>query len=403
MLVLAGCVAWLFVASDRALATTPWLGLNGNTVKYLGPVDTFSRHGIVYDRSFELQAGTVPSELEQGFEGAEFEKKLKEDYEYGMTPVSVIEYQGYGRNGAFSSDPAFPRERTPSEEREGRNTIAGYVEGFVRTASRILELVHADYPGMQVLFEPMNEPWLDTAPQYYAPEYADVIARLLPAAKAAGIPLQDIYVAATGAARFAVEGPGEPERWNPAGWVRAMYEAQPALETEVQGWYVHPYGPPRGTNGGAMDDGEGIESAALLRTRMTSGENNILVSEIGFCDAEIGGEQCGGSHYPAVENGMQAAEALTETLKVASAYREAGWLKALIVYSRNDRGWAMQVLHGKEVELTGMGEALLAFADSPPAQAAAAAAAPVQAGAGPLTGLPCAPGSLCAALGGLWL
>ncbi len=408
VLVLAGCAAWLAGTSESALATVPWLGLNGNSVKYLGPVDTFSQLGVVYDRSFELSAGTVPSELELGFEGAEFERRLGEDHEYGMIPVSVIEYKGYDKYGPpFTSDPNFPRERTPSEEREGKNTIGGYVEGFVRSASRILELVNADYPGMRVLFEPMNEPWGYTTPQYYAPEYADVIARLLPAAKAAGIPLDDIYVAATGAARFAQEGPGEAARWNPAGWVGAMYQARPALASEVQGWYVHPYGPPRGTAGAAMPDGGGIESVPLLRARMTSGENNIVVSEVGFCDAEAGGAECGGSHYPFVPDATQAAEALTEMLKAASAYHEAGWLKALMVYSRNDGGWAMQYRQSGQVKFTEMGEALLGFAESQqastPTATPAATAAPSEPGADGLPGLSCAQGSLCAALGGLWL
>ncbi len=400
MLVVAGFVAWLSGTPNRALATVPWLGLNGNTVKYLGPVDTFSKQGVVYDRSFELDAGAVPSELEHGFEGAEFEKKLKEDHEYGMIPVSVIEYRGYGAEAPFTSDPNFPRERTQSEEREGKNTIAGYVEGFVKSASRILELVKAAYPGMRVLFEPINEPWGYTTPEYYAPEYAAVIAKLLPAAKAAGIPLEDIYVAATGAARFAQQG-SEPTRWNPVGWVRAMYAAQPALTTEVQGWYVHPYGPPRGTRGGPMT--EGIESVPLVRASMTSGENNIIVSEVGYCDAELGGPECGGSDYPFVENGTQAAEALTEMLKVASAYHQAGWLRALIVYSRNSGGWAMQTAHGGQVKFTQMGEALMAFAHSQLASRPAADAAPSGAPPPGLAGLSCAPGSLCAALGGLWL
>lgn len=369
VLVLAGCVTWLCGTSSpaAAAAAVPWLGLNGNTTKYLGPVSTFSRYGIVYDRSFELIAGEVPSELELGRESAELEKRLKEDYADGMTPAVVIEYGGYGRSGfSFKSDPEFPRERTSGEEREGRNTIAGYVAGFVRSASRILALVRERYPGMEVMFEPINEPWGYTTPQYYAPEYANVIARLLPAAKAAGIPLSDVYVGATGAARFATERPEEEARPNPAGWVRAMYEAQPALETEIQGWYLHPYGPPRGTENGAIGDGVGIESVPLVRAKMTSGESNIIVSEIGFCDHEVDEGQCSSSHYPDypfVGNGAQAAEALMETLKVAKAYHEAGWLRALIVYSRNDHGWAMQTGHGKHARLTEMGRVLIAFAE----------------------------------------
>jgi hypothetical protein len=404
VLMLAGCLAWLAGSSDRALAAAPWLGLNGNSAKYLGPVDTFSRYGISYDRSFELIAGELPSELERGFETAEFEKRLAQDNADGMTPVVVVEYRGYDRSGfTFKSDPEFPRQRDPQEEREGRNTIAGYVAGFVRSASRILALVRERYPGMEVLFEPMNEPWGYTTPQYYAREYADVIARVLPAAKAAGIPLSDVYVGATGAARFATERPEEAPRRNPAGWVRAMYEAQPSLETEIQGWYLHPYGPPRGTANGAMDDGVGIESVPLLRAKMTSGENNMIISEVGFCDHEVDEEQCSASHYPSypfVGNGTQAAEALTETLETAKSYHEAGWLRALIIYSRNDRGWAMQRIHAKHVQLTQMGKALVAFAE--PQQTATlagvASARAEAAGRAELARHPCAVTPLCAAV-----
>jgi hypothetical protein len=366
LLVLAACATSLSGAPTASLAA-PWLGLNGNTTKYLGPVDTFSRYGVVYDRSFELVAGETPGELERGREDAEFEKRLSEDYEDGMTPVVVVEYAGYGRSGfSFRSDPAFPRERTPAEERAGQNTIAGYVAGFVSSASRILALARERYPGMEVLFEPINEPWGYTTPQYYAPEYADVLARLLPAAAAAGIPSTEVYVGATGQARFATKGSEEDGRPNPAGWVRAMYEAQPALQTEIQGWYLHPYGPPRGTAQGPAGAGTGIESVPLVRAQMTSGQDNVIISELGFCDREVDAGQCSGSSYPDVDTAAQAAQALTETLIVARSYHEKGWLKALIVYSRNDRGWAMQsVTAGKHVALTDMGEALLAFAEPP--------------------------------------
>ncbi len=70
-----------------------WLGLNNNTVKYLGAVNAFSQHNVVYDRSFELTAGQLPSELEKGTEKEEFEERLREDNEYGMIPVSLIEYK----------------------------------------------------------------------------------------------------------------------------------------------------------------------------------------------------------------------------------------------------------------------------------------------------------------------
>jgi hypothetical protein len=96
-----------------------WLGLNGNSVtnkateEWLGPINAFSQHGIVYDRNFELPAGKLPSETESdGKGGTYFEDELKYDHEAGMIPVSVIEYDGY-TGGKFAPDPYFPRsERT---------------------------------------------------------------------------------------------------------------------------------------------------------------------------------------------------------------------------------------------------------------------------------------------------
>ncbi len=72
--------------------------------------------------------------------------------------------------------------------------------------------------------------WVAT-PQYNGKEYANAIAEVLSQASTAGIPLSDIYVGAIGKK-----------------WVSGMYEAQPKLETEIQGWYLHPYGPPSGTH-----------------------------------------------------------------------------------------------------------------------------------------------------------
>jgi len=70
-----------------------------------------------------------------------------------------------------------------------------------------------------VLFEPINEPWGYTTPQYGGAQYADVIAALLPAARAAGIPLDDIYVAATG------KGCTATGECMSNGWLTSMYAA----------------------------------------------------------------------------------------------------------------------------------------------------------------------------------
>jgi hypothetical protein len=336
----------------------PWLGLNGDSATYLGSVNSFSKQGVVYDRSFELVAGELPKKLATRGRSEEFDTGLKEDGEYGMIPVSVIEYRGYGKHRISKSDPEFPQERT--EREEGKDSIKEYVAEFIRSALAIIKIANKDHPGMQVLFEPMNEPWLYTTPQYNGAEYAKVIAQLLPEAKAAGIPLSDIYVGATGWDCTARECGQycnvEHSKAECVGndWIPAMYAAQPTLETEIQGWYFHPYGPPSGTEAG---DSQGIESVPLVRAKMTSGQNNIIVSEIGYCATDVnGGEECEGE-----EKSPEAARHLTEMLDHALPYHEAGWLRALLVYSRNSGGWAMQTepFVGK---LTKQGEALDTFA-----------------------------------------
>ena len=347
------------VAGDQfaydPILSGPWLGLDGDSIsnaadhEWLGPVDEFSQDGIVYDRSFGPTAGQTPSEVERdpGSSQSYFEHRLQYDYEYGMTPVTVIEYRNY--DNEFEPDPEFPQDRTPAEERAGRDTIADYVNGFVRSALAIRELVNERYPGMQVVFEAINEPWGYTTPQYDGAEYAGVIAALLPAARAAGIPLDDVYVAATGKGCTAA---GECVS---NGWVSGMYAAQPSLQREVQGWYFHPYGPP---SGAGEDDSAGIQSLPLVQAAMTSGQNNIIVSEVGYCADDVGDgrSECAAPQ----EDGAQAQAHLVEMLLNALPYHEAGWLRALIVYSRNAGGWAMQALPGKQ--LTRQGAALEAFA-----------------------------------------
>ncbi len=337
-----------------------WLGLNDNTAKYLGAVDTFARYQLSYDRSFELTAGMLPRELEGGGETRELEKRLAEDHAYGMVPVVVVEYRGYDRRGfQFRSDPAFPQQRSAQEERAGRNTVKAYAEGFASSAAAVLRLVDERYPGMEVLFEPMNEPWGYTEPRYNAGAYANVIAQVLPAALAAGVPASSVYVAATGEA--CAYGEGAQVQCSADGWVKAMYAAQPQLQVQIQGWYFHPYGPPSGSAG---DYNEGIQSLPTVRGQMTSGQDNIIVSEVGYCAEDVnnpsrapGGADC---HGFSVSTGAEAASQLTEALQNARQYHEAGWLRALIVYSRNDGGWAMQ--NYPALTLTPSGEALETFA-----------------------------------------
>ena len=247
---------------------------------------------------------------------------LAKDVEDGMTPDITIEYKGYP--GCEWGHECLPTG----------SAITTYVTGFVKSAEAALK----EYPGQQIIFEPINESYgYGTAAQY-----ANIVSKLLPEAEKAGIPLSDIYVAAYG------------KRWVPK-----MYEAQSKLETEVQGWYFHPYGPAKGT---AEENSEGIQSLPNVQAEMTSGQNNIIVSEVGYWTPDVnGGESKGGPSSAWAENSNQAASWLTEMLDNALPYHEAGWLRSLITYSRNDGGWAMQVSGGA---LTKQGEALDTFADS---------------------------------------
>ncbi len=310
-----------------------WLGLNGNSQTWLGPVSFFFEHDIVYDR-IEFFAGELPEKGEPG-------ELLESSIKYGMSPIIPIEYAGYEGNWG-TPDPNFPTE--------SNGKLAAYVKGFIETTGTILKL----YPGKQLRFEPMNEPWGYTKPSFNAAEYANVIARLLPEAKAAGIPLSDIYVGAIGESCAEKE---EKVGCAENAWVKGMYEAQAALRTEIQGWYFHPYGPPSG-------DGEwdnwGIETVPVVRSTMLSGENNIIISEVGYCAVEVNeGKGCGEKS----ETSPEAAENSTEMFEHATPYHEAGWLKALLVYSRNDGGWAMQTIPFGGF-LTAQGSALTSFADA---------------------------------------
>ena len=287
----------------------PWLGLNGNSGSYRGGLADFTKDKIVYDRSSGIEF----------FAGEEASAQVSTSAGAGMIPVVTIEYVGYKGNWG-TPDPNFPHTTTQ---------ISSYVSGFITTAKSVL----AKDPA--ALLEPMNEPWGYTEPSFNATEYANVIAALLPEASRAGIPLSDIYVGAIGQ-NCPPSGFCEKN-----GWVRAMYAAQPSLKTEVVGWNFHPYGPPHGAD---EWNNYGIENLPPVRSTMTSGQNNIIISEVGY-----------------EGNTTESAKQLTEMLNTALSYHEEGWLKALIVYSRGIGGWAMQEPNGS---LTGMGEALVAFAEA---------------------------------------
>lgn len=314
-------------AAPSAPATTayePWLGLDGNSVPGLGPTSTFVSHAIVYDRSGPIE-WVAGERVRTHGRLTRAGRALAFSLAAGMRPVITIEYAQY--DGRYESDPSFPNTQPGLTE---------YVRGFVTTAREI----RANFPGAPIWFEPMNEPWGYTTPQYNGAQYAAVIAALLPAAAAAGIPSDDIFVAATG-----------------RDWVPQMYEAQPQLETEIAGWYLHPYGPPSGSRN---EGTEGIQSLPAIRAQMRSGQSNLIVSEVGYCALDVNeGSGCQAPY--ATRSASAAAHMLTAMLNNALAYHEEGWLRALLVYSRNAGGWAMQLPGGR---LTAAGRALIAFAEA---------------------------------------
>jgi hypothetical protein len=290
----------------------PWLGLNGNSSTFLGPVDAFVEHGALYDRSgpVEWLAGET---LVQGGSG------LAASIRAGMIPDVTIEFADY-------PGCSFHSQCLPTSDA----AISAYVDGFIASANEIRD----KYPAAGILFEAINEPWGYGS----ASQYAAILARLLPAAARAGIPLTQIYA-------------GAYEH----GWVQDLYEAQPQLDGEIKGWYLHPYA-------GDRAPGEGVASLPAIHAEMTSGQNNVIISEMGFCapDVNDAGEKCTGAPA-ATRDSSEAAALLEGELKTALPFHQAGWLRALIVYSRNDGGWAMQLKGGA---LTAQGSVFERFADA---------------------------------------
>jgi IPT/TIG domain-containing protein len=293
----------------------PWLGLNGNSSTSLGPVDAFLEDGIDYDRS-------GPVEWIAGETLAQAGKGLQASITAGMIPVIPIEYRAYV-NCNFG-DQCLPTSA---------GAITAYVRGFISAAREIL----ARYPAAPILLEASNEPWGYGS----APQYAAILASLLPAAQRAHLPMERIYAGATG-----------------NGWIKALYAARPQLRTEIKGWYFHPY------DKEGHPDSEGVPGLPAWQAEMTSGQNNVIVSELGFCAPEVNGseQQCRSGPAPA-RNAAEAAAMLSRELRAAVPFHQAGWLRALLVYSRSDGGWAMQLRGGA---LTAQGQALRAFAGANP-------------------------------------
>ncbi len=319
----------------------PWLGLNYNSSSGSGSVRDFAARGIVYDRGggLETLAGHTPENFEK------FARGLRTSLLAGMVPDIEVD-PARGPPGCLG-DPTPTKLCLPTGEAETQS----YVDGFIQTASSVL----TTYPSKRVLFEPMDEPWDWASPpgtqsgQVAAGEYAAILTELLPAAKAAKVPLSDIYVPATG---MLSDG---------TSWISDLYKAQPCLKPgptscgPIAGWNLHPYGLPHSST-------EGIESVPGVRTGMLSGQDNLIVSEIGFCATDVGGgKDCNQNRSDIDGMSSQTAAWLAETLKEAGSMHQAGWLKALLPWERVGGGWAMQNPDGS---LTAQGRVLDLFAAS---------------------------------------
>lgn len=322
-------------------APAAWLGLNYNSGSNTGSLTEFARRGIVYDREgrLEVRAGWTPENFPT------FASGLAASYAAGMVPDVVVD-PAIAPHGC-KTDPVPTKFCLPTRETQ----VASYVRGFVQTASSVLHR----YPGARVLFEPTDEPWDWASPpgtesgKRAAAEFALIIARLLPAARAAKVPLGDIYVPATG------------RLYDGTSWIPDLYKAQPCLKPgfgscgPIAAWNLHPYGLPHSTT-------EGIDSVPGVRAEMLSGADNIVISEIGFCAIDVNnGRGCDENQPDIVGTSAQTAVWLKETLIDAAPMHRAGWLKALLIWERAGTGLAMQNPSGA---LTAQGRILDLFADS---------------------------------------
>lgn len=319
-----------------------WLGLNYNSAVNTGGLSDFAVRGIVYDREgrLEVEAGDTPQNAPP------FGAGLSTSYAAQMVPDIVVN-PANGPSGC-QGNPNPSKLCLPTSKTD----IRSYVQGFIQTASSVLRA----HPGKMALFEPMNEPWNWPSPPGTqsgygaAAEYAAMLAQLLPAAKTHKIPLSDIYVPATG---MLSDG---------TSWISDLYRAQPCLKpgptscAPIAGWNLHPYGLPNSSS-------EGIKSVPGVRAGLLSGQDNLIVSEIGFCATDVsGGRNCNENKADITGTSSQIATWLSQTLKEAAPMHKAGWLKALLLWERAGSGWAMQNADGS---LTAQGRALDLFAASP--------------------------------------
>ena len=316
-----------------------WLGLNYNSSARSGRVDDFARRGVVWDRlgSLELGAGQTPSN------DGSLARGLARSLHAGMVPDVVINTVT-GPTGCATN----PNTSNLCQPISAHDALT-YVRGFVATVRSI----RRRYPHDRIVFEPTDEPWSWAAPpgtlsgRLAAGEFAALLARLLPAVRAAGIPLSVIYVPATGTLDDGTQ------------WIMDLYAARPCLAPgrqscgPIEGWNLHPYGPPE-------DATAGIRSVPRLRSSMRSGEGNLVISEIGFCASNVqSGAQCDENRTDIVGTSTETTRWLTETLDLARPMHDAGWLKALILWDRSGGGWSMQIPGG---QLTAQGVTLSRFA-----------------------------------------
>ena len=243
----------------------PWLGLNGNSDgAWTGAIGDFTIHHIVYDRGgdpgLDWQAGELLARRWHAHRRRERAGQV-----------------GRGRHDPRHRDRVRRLQRrsdTPIRtSRRVAGQISSYVAGFIASASAI----HERYP--TAIFEPMNEPWFFTTPKYNGAEYANVIARLLPAARAAGIPLAaDLRRRPTAADRTR-------ERWNGRRLdARDVPRPATAAERKSKAGTSIPTDRRAAAN---TKHSLGIQSVAEVQKLMSSGQNNIIVSEVGYCARDV--------------------------------------------------------------------------------------------------------------------
>ena len=336
----SSCGSTTMHRSPTLASRSPWLGLNDNSSAIAGGLRDFAIRGIVYNRAdhIEPRAGETPADAPR------FARGLRASFGAGMIPDIEVD-PARGPPGCKGNPNPNLLFCLPTSQAD----IQSYIHGFIGTANSVLKV----YPRKRVLFEPMNEPWDWASPpgtqsgSAGAVQYAAMLAQLLPAIKASHIPLNHIYVPATGLLNDGTQ------------WIPDLYQAQHCLKPgpgscgPIEGWNLHPYGLPSLST-------EGIGSVPIVRQQMLSGQNNIIVSEVGFCAKDVaGGGGCDENRTDVDGTSAQAAAWLTKTLNEALPMHRAGWLKALLIWKRAGDAWAMQNADGT---LTAQGVALDRFA-----------------------------------------